>query len=523
MKAKSRTSKTFGKLLALTLTLSMVIAASATPLTFAKGVSNGNEYVKAIPIYDTLAEAQAAAAELNEELTGEGSVLLKNNGALPFAKGTTITVFGSAATSLQGGSGRVDTVLRDAGFTVNSTVVTESNYARTDDADIRKYGNAAVVVLKRGGSEGSDLSVRTNEEANDAEENVGGWEHVRLATNNGKEYKHNQMLTSSELGLIEKAKATCDQVVVLLNTSNAMEMYNLEHDAGIDAIMFIGRPGANGVKAIGKLLKGTINPSGKTADIWYRDFTADPTWYNSIANIQNDAGSNSYVTPSGSASANLHGVDYEEDIYLGYGYYESVYAEILEGRLSYDGAKLTKAAPANAQAEAEAWYADNVVYPFGYGLSYSEFEVSNVKLSRDELKAEEISSSLADGPAAIKTMTVYATVTNVGGYAGKHVVEVYSKAPYDPAAGVEKLAVKLVGYAKTDMLAPGASQRLAITINVQDLAYYSDSTAHDAVLGAYVLDAGDYMLYATSDSHCYNSDDGAGFTVDAKAVMGLDD
>ena len=155
MKAKSRTSKRFGKLLALTLVLAMALTATATPLAFAKGVANGNEYVKAIPIYDTYAEAQAEAAELNQELTGEGSVLLKNDGALPLAKGSKVTVFGAAATSLQGGTGRVDNVLKDNGFTVNPTIVTESNYANIEDAAIRQYGNAAIVVLKRGGGEGS--------------------------------------------------------------------------------------------------------------------------------------------------------------------------------------------------------------------------------------------------------------------------------------------------------------------------------------------------------------------------------
>ncbi|MBO7377418.1 MAG: glycoside hydrolase family 3 C-terminal domain-containing protein, partial [Clostridia bacterium] len=333
MKATNRYSKTFGKLLVVLLIVSLYVSTMAPSVVFGQGVPNGNEYVKAVPIYDTYEEAQAAAKDLNIELTGEGSVLLKNDGVLPLSTSRKITVFGAAATSLQGGSGRVTTALEDAGFSVNPTVVTESNYNSTSDTVIKKYGDAAVVVLKRGGGEGSDLSVSTNENANDANENIGGWEHKRLAISGGNQKKHYQMLTASEIAMIEKAKATCKAVVVLLNTSNTMEMYNLEHDDGIDAIMFIGRPGANGVTAVGKLISGAMNPSGKTADIWYKDFTADPTWYNSIANVQNDGGSNSYIDEDGSASNGMHGVDYEEDIYLGYGYYESVYAEILAGRL----------------------------------------------------------------------------------------------------------------------------------------------------------------------------------------------
>ena len=124
------------------------------------------------------------------------------------------------------------------------------------------------------------------------------------------------MLTENELKAVELAKEKFGSVVVLLNTSNAIEMYNLEHDEDVGAIMFIGRTGTTGMQSVPGLLDGRINPSGKTVDVWYSDFTADPTWYNSLANAQNDGGSNTYVDSKGSASTNLHGVDYEEDVFF---------------------------------------------------------------------------------------------------------------------------------------------------------------------------------------------------------------
>lgn len=464
----------------------------------------GRDGYKAVLDYDTLEEAQAAAADLNVELTGEGSVLLKNDGTLPLPKGSRVTVFGSAATSMQGASGSISVpeALALDDFSVNPNVVTESNASTTADQDIRLYNEAAVVVLKRGGGEGSDLAVTSNELATE-KENVGGWEHERLAQNSeGEDVKHNLMLTDAENAMIEKAKATCDKVIVLLNTSNVMEMYNLEQDDEINAIMFMGRPGANGVKAIGKLLNGDLNPSGKTTDEWYKDFSADPTWYNSIANAQNDAGSNTYILPNGtSATTNsngLHGVDYEEDIYLGYKYYETVYAEIVAGNLSYQGGVLAEGAGNKSQAD--AWFADTVVYPFGYGLSYTTFEMNITDISVDSLTAAQVSSA-ANDPAEVETITMTVEVTNTGSVAGKEVVEIYSSAPYT-AGGIEKAAVNLVAFDKTDLLRPGQTQTLTLTINLQDMASYDYDDANGNGFKGYELEAGEYTLYASNTSHC---------------------
>ena len=502
----------------------------------------GNEYVKAVPIFDTYEEGQEAARELNKELTGEGAVLLKNDGTLPLSKKAKVTVF-LANASYSGTGSQLAGELRNDGFDVNSNTISAANIDRVTDDQIGNFNDVAVVVIARGGGEGSDLSISVNENADDEHENVGGWKHSRLAKNGDNERKHNQMLTANEIKTIKLAKEKFGSVVVLLNTSNAIEMYNLEHDEDVGAIMFIGRTGTTGMQAVPGLLDGSINPSGKTVDIWYSDFTADPTWYNSLANAQNDGGSNTYVDAiTGSTSTNLHGVDYEEDIFLGYGYYETVYAEILAGRLQFDAskAKLTESLvkgdfsglSEDARKEnADAYYERAVVYPFGHGLSYTKFNVGKPQLVEvADFKSEKLASGFAGGEknvADLKELTFKVKVDNVGNRAGQKVVQIYAAAPYDPAVSQSKAAVKLVGFAKTRELAPGASQTLKIKVNAQDVAFYSASEAHvdaagDSVRGAYVLDAGEYTFYAGQSSHCFN-DNYVAVELDNKAVLALDD
>ena len=561
---------------------SFVLAAGVAlvaPLLFTKAASpnfaiGGNEYIKAVPIFNSYDEATQAARELNEELTGEGSVLLKNDGTLPLAKGTNVTVFTGNGKGPTGGFGagfsivspNLSAALRDDGFNVFPSLIGvehtgtsgATSFKNFSKNDLRGYNDVGIVVLGRGGGEGNDLGVvSTHRGANnqnvddvaDDAENIDGWEHSRLAVTgtgeNAKERRHNQMLDEEEIALIEFAKESCDSVIVLLNTSNAMEMYNLEHDEDVGAIMFIGRPGTTGINSIGDLLNGDINPSGKTSDIWYKDFTADPTWYNSIANAQNDAGSNTYLNAATKANTGLHGIDYEEDIFLGYAYYETVYAEILAGRMKFDAskAKLTESLEKGdftalsetiRKENADAYYASAVVYPFGFGLSYTNFEVSAPQIvNADDFVPVKLSSGfdgITKDVADAKELNLKVKVTNNGRNAGKGVVEIYAEAPYDPAdssKNTSKSAVKLLGYAKTRVLAPGASQTLRISVNAQDLAHYSAEEVHadgkgGSVRGAYVLDAGEYKLYAGLSSHCFD-DKFAALNLTDKAVMALDD
>ena len=285
--------------------------------------------------------------------------------------------------------------------------------------------------------------------------------------------------------------------------------------------MFIGRPGANGIKAVPKLLSGEINPSGKLADTWDKDFTANPTWYNSLANAQNEAKTNTYITPDGkkASSIELHGIDYSEDIYLGYKYSETVYEEIRKGNLSYSAGVLSVGTGSVEQAD--AWYADNVVYPFGTGLSYTSFSIGAPKLDRTTLAASQVRS--AEGaPAKVKTVTVTVDVTNTGKVAGKQVVQIYNKAPYT-RGGIEKAAVSLVGYAKTDLLEPGAKQTLRIEVNLQDLASYDYADANGNSFAGYELEAGNYELIAADTSHCSASENKAVLEIKDDATLELDD
>ncbi|MBP5242471.1 MAG: glycoside hydrolase family 3 C-terminal domain-containing protein, partial [Clostridia bacterium] len=219
----------------------------------------GRDGYKAILDYSTLDDAKTAAAKLDEEIGGEGAILLKNDGTLPIPTGARVTLFGSAVTSLKGGQSSVTPTvtlpqaLANGGYDVNSLIVTESTAKNVNNADIQLYSQAAIVVLSRGGSEGSDLSVNSGEDAKETE-NIGGWTHEQLTLQSGKEKKHGQMLSDAEIALIAKAKETCKSVIVLLNTSNPMELYNLEQDARINAIMFLGRIGANSIKAVPNLL-----------------------------------------------------------------------------------------------------------------------------------------------------------------------------------------------------------------------------------------------------------------------------
>ena len=545
----------------------------------------GVDGYKAILDYDTLAEAQEAAKNLNIEITGEGSVLLKNDGTLPVSEDSKVVVFGSAATSLQGGKGRVDTALTEAGFDVYPTVFNESSVKNgIDTRQFDLFHDLAVVVLKRGGGEGSDLSTLTNEvavkenaiavptvgsnvalvkgtvlltdkgEYYSLKENLvsdaltedelkaaldeatfmypDSFEHLALGKkSDGLYYKHGQQLTNDEYRMIEFAKANFNKVVVLLNTSNAMEVKTLDEDPEINGILWIGRPGDNGVYAVGPMLKGEVNPSGKLADEWFVDFTTDPTWYNFGSNNQNDAGSNTYVLADGSGahSAGLHGIDYEEGIYLGYKYTETVAYEIMMGHLSVDPASGDAIEGANANEKAENWHEANVMYPFGYGLSYTDFQYEILSMTYQYEGTKDLTAGISHTlvessighTARVKFFDVKVKVTNTGYVSGKEVVQIYVNAPYT-SGKVEKAAVSLVQFEKTSLLKPGRSEILTIRVNFQDIASY-DYLGLSGSKG-YVLEAGEYGICASGSSSIFDETMvGETFTLDALAYLQLDD
>ncbi|WP_169165072.1 glycoside hydrolase family 3 C-terminal domain-containing protein [Cellulomonas taurus] len=455
--------------------------------------------------YADIDEVDAAAEALVQEISGAGIVLAKNeSAALPLAAGARVTMLGRAAADPVfggSGSGSVDTNsavtaragLENAGFVVNDAVFAtiesfaaenDRGYIEMDNPDASSYtigelpveqyqaqqstfadyGDAAVVYLGRPGGEGGDL-------ATDME----GWD------DNYVPGQHQLELNQDEKDLIELAKADFDTVVVVINASTTMELGLLQDDAGVDAILLAGSPGATGLNALGRILSGDVNPSGKTSDLWAADFTADPTFVNFGGFVYENLSVSYPVSAVETATSNATitdqapFVDYAEGIYVGYRYYETA---AVEGFLDYDQA---------------------VVYPFGYGLSYTDFDW------------QVLGSTESDG-----VISTQVQVTNTGDVAGKDVVELYYTAPYTPG-GIEKSAVVLGGFDKTGLIEPGASETVTIDLPVEDMASYDYQDAK-----AYVLEAGDYQLTVRSDSHTVVAD-ALTYTVDADVVYSGDD
>lgn len=436
--------------------------------------------------YKDKKETVEAANVLVEEIEGEGIVLLKNNGALPLSTPAKVTLLGrDAADPVYGGSGSgsvdlsrvVDlrTGLERAGFEVNGTVYDVlSTYASFSEemtalganrvyehpkgvitmdkgdstyyigeipvegytagaiSSFSAYRDAAIVVIGRVGGEGGDLT-----------QDMQGYD------DNYAPGQHQLELNQDEKDAIALAKEHFDTVIVLINASTTMELGELERDDGVNAILWVGSPGQTGFYAVGDVLAGTVNPSGRTADLWAADFTKDPTFVN--------FGNFKYSNISASnAIGDAYFVQYEEGIYIGYRYYETA---AVEGFIDYDQA---------------------VVYPFGYGLSYTSFDWA---VSGRQLTGEG------------GTLSVDVTVTNTGSVAGKDVVELYYSAPYTPG-GIEKASVVLGAFAKTGLLQPGQSETVTLSLNVEDMASYEYKTEK-----AYVLEAGDYILTVQTDSH----------------------
>lgn len=444
-----------------------------------------NNYDTSAEILDTIETDEEDWHKLAETIEGEGAVLLRNeDDALPLAGGAKINLLGYRAYDpVYGGtgSGMTDASsaitlkrgLEDAGFEVNDaveSVYTENNgnegtigfvtasYAINEVApgnfegeasfeNLKEYSDIAVISIGRVGGEGSDLT--------------------QYEGPNGEHYLE---LSQEEKDLIETARDTFGTVIVLYNGANAMELGFLE-EMDIDAALWVGDPGAYGFEAVGQILNGEINPSGRLTDTYAYDALSAPA----MENYGNNTYTNISAFDSDDSEGNAHFVDYVEGIYVGYKWYETADAE---GYFEKAGTS----------------YEEVVQYPFGYGLSYTGF-------------TQEISGGTKDGSDidARGKITLDVTVTNIGEVAGKDVVEVYYTAPYtgyDQDAGIEKSAVNLIEYEKTDLLNPGESEELSVTIHMEDLASY-DSTHDngDGTKGCYMLDAGAYEISIRQDSH----------------------
>lgn len=463
--------------------------------------------------YDSKEEVLEAARDFVVSVEEEGIVMLKNeDSALPLSGDDKISVFGKNSVNLvyggsgsagntgsanktiydgfeaskidynpelksfyedsaRSGSGRpsnpnMDSGQRLAGFATGETPV--SSYDSEVKESYASYGDAAVVVISRIGGEGFDLprTMATDFDFATAVEGASSPED------------HYLELDANEKDMIAEAKANFDKVIVVLNVGTTMELGDLKNDQDIDAILWMGLPGSTGAMALGEVLIGQtidgtqFSPSGHTVDTWAADFTKDPTWYNT--GIYDSQYGNRYLNADGSAS-DFAFVNYEEGIYVGYRYYE------------------TRGFEESKTGEPDEWYNENVVYPFGYGLSYTTFEW-DVTFDNE---AEEITDK--------DELTATVTVTNTGDYPGKDVVELYYSAPYTEGE-IEKPYVVLGDFAKTKLLQPGESDTLTLTMKASDMKSYDYADANKNGFAGYELEEGDYTLFVSSDAHTHKAE-----------------
>ena len=369
--------------------------------------------------------------------------------------------------------------LNDAGFVTNPTLksfyessqsgpVRTANSSDLDNGDNQKiataetpqskytdavknsyadYSDAALVVITRIGGEGFDLPRYQG----DSEGAVSPDSHYLE-------------LDQNEIDLLTAVTdGTFKRVVVVFNTPSSFEATFLKDSAyaafadKIDAAVWIGFTGSNGITALGEILNGDVNPSGRLVDTWAADFTKNPSFVNFGTGCLPD-------TTDKYDGGMYYSVDYEEGIYVGYRYYET-----------------------RGETDGEDWYNANVVYPFGYGLSYTTFDwtVGDASASKIELGT---------------TITVPVTVKNTGSVAGKEVVQLYASAPYT-LGGIEKAHKVLVGFAKTKLLQPGESETVTVSFDPYSAASYDYRDANNNGFSGYELEAGEYTLYVSRNAH----------------------
>ncbi len=339
----------------------------------------------------------------------------------------------------------------DKAYTVGETPL--SMYTRDVRDSYGKYNDMALVVITRIGGEGADLPRHQGSSAGAVSEDA-----------------HYLQLDQNEIDMLsEVTSAGFKKVVVLFNIPSAMEADFLYDTAKypfadkIDAALWIGYTGKQGIMALGNILTGAVSPSGRTVDTWAVSLPDNPSSVNSGTGVPQQAVSKSQTFDQYDGGL-FYFVTYEEGVYVGYRYYET--------RGFTDG---------------EEWYRNNVVYPFGYGLSYTTFDWTVGKPDSAVLAAD-------------KNITVDVTVKNTGSVAGKDVVQLYVSAPYTEG-GIEKPHKVLAAFAKTRLLAPGESQTLKLTATPYDFASYDYRDQNDNGFCGYELDAGDYTFYVSRNAH----------------------
>ena len=430
-------------------------------------------------------ETNEEAAGVAEEIMEDGIVLLKNESLLPLNETKKLNIFGwESINPAYGGAGSgginglydivsLNQGLENAGFSINQELVDFYNNYGADNPEmsIQKqswtlpeppvdtysdkliknaidYSDVAVVVLSRKAGEGhNDIPMDVSKAAYD---------------NNSDEYddfpegEHYLQLSQTERDMVDMVCSNFNNVIVIYNGANQFELGFTNEYPQIKSVVWCPGTGNVGFNALGKVFSGEVNPSGKTPDTFVYDMTTAP-WWNNAEKTEYTNLADMAVEGMNAGTAQVYApafTNYVEDIYVGYKYYETA---AQEGAIDYD---------------------KTVQYPFGYGLSYTEFEQ---KMGELEEKDGQIS--------------VDVEVTNTGDVAGKDVVEVYYKPPYTNG-GIEKSSANLIEFAKTNLLQPGESQTVTVTFSIEDMASYDENNAK-----AYVLEKGDYVISINSDSH----------------------
>ena len=430
-------------------------------------------------------ETNEEAAEVAEEIMEDGIVLLKNESLLPLNETKKLNIFGwESINPAYGGAGSgginglydivsLNQGLENAGFSINQELVDFYNNYGADNPEMsiqkqswtlpeppvdtyddeliknaKDYSDVAVVVLSRKAGEGhNDIPMDVKKAAYD---------------NNSDEYddfpegEHYLQLSQTERDMVDMVCSNFDNVIVIYNGANQFELGFADEYPQIKSVVWCPGTGNVGFNALGKVFSGEVNPSGKTPDTFIYDMTTAP-WWNNAEKIEYTNLADMAVEGMNAGTAQVYApafTNYVEGIYVGYKYYETA---AQEGAIDYD---------------------KTVQYPFGYGLSYTEFEQ---KMGELEEKDGQIS--------------VDVEVTNTGDVAGKDVVEVYYKPPYTNG-GIEKSSANLIEFEKTNLLQPGESQTVTVTFSIEDMASYDENNAK-----AYVLEKGDYVISINSDSH----------------------
>ena len=447
------------------------------PMATLIGLATGN---------GTLSDAtNEEAAGVAEEIMEDGIVLLKNESLLPLNETKKLNIFGwESINPAYGGAGSggindlydivsLNQGLENAGFSINQELVNFYNNYGADNPEMsiqkqswtlpeppvdtysdeliksaKEYSDVAVVVLSRKAGEGhNDIPMDVSKAAYD---------------NNSDKYddfpegEHYLQLSQTERDMVDMVCSNFDNVIVIYNGANQFELGFVDEYPQIKSVVWCPGTGNVGFNALGKVFSGEVNPSGKTPDTFIYDMTTAP-WWNNAEKTEYTNLADMAVEGMNAGTAQVYApafTNYAEGIYVGYKYYETA---AQEGSIDYD---------------------KTVQYPFGYGLSYTEFEQ---KMGELEEKDGQIS--------------VDVEVTNTGDVAGKDVVEVYYKPPYTNG-GIEKSSANLIECAKTDLLQPGETQTVTVTFSIEDMASYDENNAK-----AYVLEKGDYVISINSDSH----------------------